>query len=63
YQYSKDITHFFHRRYTWYNSDLGSEVFTDYDLWFKSNSISIGFLFRLLKNNRDSNPELPSTNL
>ena len=47
YQYVKDLTYYFNRRYSWYSSQLGRETYYDYDLWFNSSSISIGLLFRM----------------
>ncbi|SMD32423.1 hypothetical protein SAMN04488029_0768 [Reichenbachiella faecimaris] len=45
YQYSKDLTYYYNRRLTY--THMGEEKFKDYDLWFKSYSISIGFIFKL----------------
>ena len=49
YQYSKDLTRYFNRRYTWYSRQLERETFKDYDLWFKSNSIAIGLIIKVNK--------------
>jgi hypothetical protein len=47
YQYVKDLTYYFNRRYSWYSSQLERETYKDYDLWFKSSSVSVGLLFRV----------------